>query len=212
MKYSIYVMGIMVAFVSFIGFVVENLWLAFTKGYINNRNMNLPFLLGYGLAIIAIYLLFGTPNEMVFFTKYEFKAIPILKYFIYFLLVMICVSVGEIIIGTATEKLCNIEYWNYSDIPFHVTKYTSVPTSVGFATGITIFMNTVFIPFMDKINAMNPKLIKICAIVLTLLLVIDFVISYGKMIHTKKFYLKWKIGHFISFKNIKQHFSLWGVK
>lgn len=193
MKYNIYVIGIMMAFVSLIGFIVENLWLAFTKGYINNRNMYLPFLLGYGIAIVGIYLLFGTPNEMVFFMKYEFKVVPTLKYAVYFLLVMICVSIGEIVIGTVTEKLCHIEYWNYTEIPFHITKYTSVPTSVGFATGITIFMNTVFIPLMEKINTMNPKMVKVCAIVLMSLLVVDFLISYGKMVHTKKFHERWKV-------------------
>ena len=45
MKYTYYQLGIMAAVVSFLGFVVENIWLAMTKGYINNRNMNAPFLL-----------------------------------------------------------------------------------------------------------------------------------------------------------------------
>ena len=40
MKYTYYQLGIMAAVVSFLGFVVENIWLAMTKGYINNRNMN----------------------------------------------------------------------------------------------------------------------------------------------------------------------------
>ena len=52
MKYTYYQLGIMAAVVSFLGFVVENIWLAMTKGYINNRNMNAPFLLGYGLLIL----------------------------------------------------------------------------------------------------------------------------------------------------------------
>ena len=52
MEYNIYAIGIMTAIVSFLGFVVENIWLAISKGYINNRNMNTPFLLGYGLLIM----------------------------------------------------------------------------------------------------------------------------------------------------------------
>ena len=46
MKYTYYQLGIMAAVVSFLGFVVENIWLAMTKGYINNRNMNAPFFTG----------------------------------------------------------------------------------------------------------------------------------------------------------------------
>ena len=36
-----------IAFISFLGFCVENLWLAITKGYMDNRNMLFPFLFGY---------------------------------------------------------------------------------------------------------------------------------------------------------------------
>ena len=54
---DVYVLGMMVALISFLGFLVENLWLALTKGYINNRNMNAPFLLGYGMLVVAMYFL-----------------------------------------------------------------------------------------------------------------------------------------------------------
>lgn len=69
MKYTYYQLGIMAAVVSFLGFVVENIWLAMTKGYINNRNMNAPFLLGYGLLILFMYAVFGTPAALRMFAK-----------------------------------------------------------------------------------------------------------------------------------------------
>lgn len=59
MKYSIFELGIMAALISFLGFIVENVWLAATKGYINNRNMNAPFLLGYGLLVISLFFCGG---------------------------------------------------------------------------------------------------------------------------------------------------------
>ena len=49
--YDIYSLGIMVAVISFLGFCLENLWLAATKGFIDNRNMHLPFLMGYGVFV-----------------------------------------------------------------------------------------------------------------------------------------------------------------
>lgn len=64
MKYSIFDFGIMAAIISFLGFIVENIWLAVTKGYVNNRNMNAPFLLGYGLLVISLFFVLGTPEEM----------------------------------------------------------------------------------------------------------------------------------------------------
>lgn len=64
MKYDIYSLGIMVAVISFLGFSLENLWLSLTKGFIDNRNMNAPFLMGYGLLVVGMYLLLGTPENM----------------------------------------------------------------------------------------------------------------------------------------------------
>lgn len=35
------------------------------KGYMNNRNMNAPFLLGYGLVVLFLYFVLGTPANPV---------------------------------------------------------------------------------------------------------------------------------------------------
>ena len=65
MKYDIYSWIIMIAVISFLGFILENVWLAFTKGFIDNRNMGAPFLLGYGLFVVAIYFVIGTPQNFI---------------------------------------------------------------------------------------------------------------------------------------------------
>ena len=53
--------------VGLIGFCVENIWLAFSKGFMDNRSMCLPFLFGYGIAMIAVYVLFGQLHRPLFF-------------------------------------------------------------------------------------------------------------------------------------------------
>ena len=50
----------MVIIVSFAGFWIENIFTAYKKGIMTNRNMILPFLLGYGLSILGLYFAFGT--------------------------------------------------------------------------------------------------------------------------------------------------------
>ena len=40
-------LGMIVSVVSFLGFVVENIWLAAIKGYMDNRGVRFPFLIGY---------------------------------------------------------------------------------------------------------------------------------------------------------------------
>ncbi len=190
MEYDLYELGIMVALISLLGFMLENVWLAVTKGYMDNRNMNLPFLLGYGLAMAAVYLAFGIPSEMAFILPVE--APRWTKTLLYFLCVMLCVSVGELILGTVTEKLCRIEYWNYNWIPLHITKYTSLPTSTGFAALITIFMEYCFRPLMRAISSLDGWLLHVAGPVLIAALTTDFLYCYGRMMQTHSFYDRWR--------------------
>ena len=82
----------MAALVSLLGFLTENTWMLVRSGFIDNRNMNLPFLLGYGLAVVGMYLLIGTPKKGHFV--------------LYFTLVFLFVSLGEILLGFTVEKVC----------------------------------------------------------------------------------------------------------
>lgn len=193
MKYRIYELGIMVIVISFLGFAVENIWLLITKGYINNRNMNLPFLLGYGLLVLMMYICIGTPENFVFTKKIRKKFSKAAQYLIYFLCAMLIVSVAEIILGKIVERLCGIEYWNYSNIPLHITKYTSVPTSSAFAMLITFFMGVCFDPMMTLILKIDAGWIRIISVTLLFLLIADFLASFGIMIKKRDFYLKWKV-------------------
>lgn len=137
---KIYSLAFIAVLISFLGFVLENTWLAFTKGYVDNRNMSLPFLFGYGIAVTAIYIFFGVPDafELPFMSNVlKSKAA---KKILYFVLIFFCVGIGEILVGLSTEKLFGFFYWNYENIPLHITRYTSIPTTAGFSFIITFFM------------------------------------------------------------------------
>lgn len=175
--------------ISFLGFVTENLWLAFTKGYIDNRNMRLPFLPGYGVLVIGFYLLFGTPDKMSF----EFFENQQLNAFSYFLLASLTVSVGELLLGTFTEKFVRIIYWDYSWIPFHLTRYTSLPTSLGFATIIYLFMAYCFMPIMNLLSLIPAALLGPAAVILFAITCFDNLYCYAIMYRTHDFYCRWRI-------------------
>ena len=64
MKYGIFELMLAAVVISFVGFAIENTWLLLTKGYMDNRNMTLPFLLGYGVLMVDFYLMFGTPSDV----------------------------------------------------------------------------------------------------------------------------------------------------
>lgn len=176
MKY-VFSLFMMIALISFLGFTVENLWTAATKGYMDSKNMVLPFLLGYGLAVTAIFLLFGLPREMRFAAiklTFESDAASILCYFA---VIMLCICVGEIALGYAVEKTCGIIWWDYSDIPLHITKYTSIPTSAGFTVMIVFFMDKVFTPLFAFFSRQNTVVLGTVSVSLMVLMVVDFIRS-----------------------------------
>ncbi|MBP0956441.1 MAG: putative ABC transporter permease [Oscillospiraceae bacterium] len=189
--YDIYSLGIMIAFISFLGFTLENLWLAATKGFIDNRNMHLPFLMGYGLLVVGMYLLLGTPEHMTLPGHIIVNASKAEKFFIYFLCSMVIVTVGELILGHLVERLWGFEYWNYNRIPLHITKYTSIPTSIGFAAIITSFMGACFEPIMGVISMMNTDDIKPLSVMLIGVMAIDLAVSFMQMKKKRGLNVRW---------------------
>ena len=115
------------------------------------------------------------------------------RYLVYFLSAMLFVCVGEILLGALVEHFCGIEYWNYSKIPFHITKYTSIPTSAAFASMITLFMGKCFEPIMELIIRIDYKVLKVVSTVLVVFMLADFIASFSIMLRQKNFYLKWEL-------------------
>lgn len=182
MDYDLYTWFLMIVLASFLGFLLENAWCAVRHGYIDNRNMNLPFLLGYGLAIALIYMVLGVPGELSRTGR-----------ILYFILLVLIVSVGEIVLGTCVEKICGFHYWDYTALPFHLTCYTSLFTSLGFASVIFIFMDRVFSRIMNTLSDMSSPGIRFFSIAGITLLTADFLISFRQMYKTRGFYRHWEI-------------------
>lgn len=192
MKKRCYALCMIVAIVSFLGFLVENIWCALTKGYVDNRSMFFPFLIGYGIAIILIYLIFGTPDHLRFL-GYRFAIdSKMARILIYLGGVMICVSIGEILLGTLVEQVCGFQWWNYSKIPLHITQYTSIPTSFAFGAMITVFMNFCFEPLIAFFESWNDMVLKVTAITLMAIMVGDFLYAAYKMFQTKGTLIRWR--------------------
>lgn len=195
--------------VSFLGFCVENIFISINHGFIDNRNMMLPFLLGYGFAVLAYYILFGTPQKPLFFGN-EISISSTFNSTAYcFVISFIGVCIGEILLGHLTEWCCDIIWWDYSQIPMHITRYTSVPTSFGFATLITIFMKYLFNPLLSTFSKINPTILAILSTTLLLLLSLDMLNSAFYMLKNHNTLRIWrldidKITHFMT-RHTKLH-------
>ncbi|MDD5863852.1 MAG: putative ABC transporter permease [Firmicutes bacterium] len=192
---EVYALTMVMAVVSFLGFSVENVWLALTKGYMDNRNMCFPFLIGYGMAIVAIYLLFGTPSDMhILGWRVPIKS-KWLRRALYFTLMVVCVCLGEIVLGTAVEKICHFYWWDYSRLPLHITRYTSLPTSAGFGMLILVFMDRFFLPLYRWFLSWEPRRLKRAAVALAMLMLGDYLynalLMYVKEGGTQRW--KWSI-------------------
>lgn len=193
MNYDLYTMCIMTAVIAFLGFCLENAWLAVTKGYMDNRGMRAPFLLGYGGLVMGMYLLLGTPSDMVIAGSYEVRLDPEKENICYFLCTFLIVSIGEIILGTAVKKFCGMDYWDYTWIPMHITKYTSVPTSIGFGLIITNFMGKVFTPLMELLSTISHESAQGLAIALSAVMIMDFIGAFRTMRKTGEPLKLWQL-------------------
>lgn len=190
MKYGAMEYCVMIVLVSFLGFALENCWLILTHGYMDNRNMTLPFLVGYGLTIVGFYLVVGTPDNLRITEWFGVSIDRTTGFIIYFLISFVLISIGEILLGTFVEHKFGFEYWNYSFLPLNVTKYTSLPTSTGFALMLTLFMGYCFIPIMKRIKSM-PGAVKVIAVLLVALLLMDLFISFRTMYNNHSLNVRW---------------------
>lgn len=168
---------IMIIIVSLVGFCFEDIWMLIRYNLLDNRNMYLPFLIGYGLLIVIMYHLIGTPDKI--FNKYEFKK-P-MNYIIYILICFVIVSVEEIALGITIEHIYHFSYWNYTKIPLHITKYTSVLTSIGFSLAITLFMKYVYVPIENKVKNISKKIPILLVVLIITILSLDCLISFETM-------------------------------
>ena len=179
--------------VGLIGFCVENIWLAFSKGFMDNRNMCLPFLLGYGIAMLLVYILFGLPHRPLFFgTKVVIKS-SVRRYMYYYLMIVICICVGEILLGKTVEKICGFQWWNYSWIPLHITQYTSIPTSMGFSAIVFLFMRYCLELLMNLFLGLNEKTLVLMSLLFGIILSIDMVYNLYLIYKNGEGTVRWRI-------------------
>lgn len=190
---KIYSLLMIAIIISVGGFILENVFVSFTIGFIDNKNMFFPCLFAYGLGIVGMYLLFGMPQKPAIFGKaLNFKK-AWMGYVYYFIIAFVMVSVAEIVIGYGVEWTCDIIWWEYTTLPLHFTKYTSVPTSTAFAVIITLCVRYCFEPLLKFFSKFNSKAYKIITVVITIALLLDMVHSGIYMYENHNIFKIWRI-------------------
>ena len=191
--YSISAYAVMLTLVSFLGFLIENTWIVLTEGFVDNRNMNAPFLIGYGVIVLLIYRFMGTPEQLTGILQFARDWTRHGRISLYFLTSFLVVCSVEILTGYVVEKVCSLYYWSYEALPLHITRYTSLPTSVSFAFLIVFFMGIVYTPAMKWITRVDNRVLRVVSLLLVLLLVLDCGSCFLYMRNHRNFYYRWKI-------------------
>lgn len=187
-------MGICMIVVAFMGWVGENIFRCIVSEThtIDNRFMILPFIAPYGLAVFAAYYILGTPNKMRIFKKEIFrentKKDHILSYVFYSLTIFITIALGEIVVGTIYEAITGLTLWNYSNIPLHITKFTSIPTTSAITLIAVLLMRFAFEPFMNLMERkMNYKVALYISTILGSLIILDcLIMMFNFLVHGEK--------------------------
>lgn len=162
------------------GFLIENTATSISQGYIDSRYQRLPCILGYGIVIFIMYIVFGTPDKMRFFNKrlFENKQSKIAKHILYFLIVTAFIFLAEWGAGELFELLTGTVLWNYSNIPLHLGKYVCLPFTLAFGSGAYVLMAFIFTPFMHLLETKMPANIAlVICFVVGIPAIIDFLVT-----------------------------------
>ena len=146
-----------------------------------------------GEFFMGLYFAFGTPDAPMFFGNTLYFSSSFASILYYFTVCFLFVCIGEMILGSLTELLCGIIWWNYTDIPLHISKYTSIPTSLACASIITRYMKFFFNPLMQIFLASDVHLLSLLSIALISFLSFDFVHSGVYMFLNRKLLDIWSI-------------------
>lgn len=143
----LYLIGIMFAF---IGWIAENVSKIIIGGAFDSRFHLLPFIGIYAVIPFSFHIALGNPDSLAPFGKRLFKENSrksrIISNIVCYVSICAAVFLGELIVGNAWDILFGVKLWNYSNLPLHLTRYTSVVSTFGFGTGAYLLFKFMCIP------------------------------------------------------------------
>ena len=165
---------LMIMLFSFMGCIMETIVCAIPNGIIYDCGfLTLPFCPIYGICIILIFLLLGTPKKKRGVLK-NFSS-PSIKNILYLTFSFIIPTVAELIIGVFADKVLGVRLWHYYDYPLNFYGYICLPVSLAWTVMIPLFMRFVFTPIEKLYLRIPDKAARISAYILGTLMAVDFI-------------------------------------
>lgn len=171
MDYTLFNLFVYFMFYSIAGWVLESVYRSFCeKRFVNTGFLNGPFCPIYGIGTII----------MLLFLK-DFQKNVILLFIISFLML----SAWEYVVGVLLEKIFKTRYWDYSDHKINIKGRVCLFNSVCWGIIGVLFIKYIH-PFIEKkMELVNPFILKNVVLVITILFVIDTIISIVSTINIK---------------------------
>lgn len=180
---------------AFLGWWVENLFRLIAAGVFDSRHQLLPFIPVYAAGFFAIYALLGTPSGMRIGGK---RVLPgtgrkrgALRGALYAATLFSLILISEMATGLFFEKAFGIKGWNYTSIPLHITRYTSVPTAAAFTAGIFLLMRFAFFSAVRLVDRIPDAPAAATAAAGGILLAADWLVMLSVAAATGKFPQYW---------------------
>lgn len=168
----IYQLILMFFIYSFGGWIVE---VIFTRIFETHKFVNRGFLTG---PICPIYG-FGAIFVVIFLTKY--MSSPIVLYF----MSIVIASILEYTTSYIMEKVFKNRWWDYSQYKYNINGRICLETMIPFGF-LALFMMYILNPFiLSTLDTMPDNVIKYSAITLSILTIIDIILSFNIIITLK---------------------------
>ncbi len=166
--------------VSFLGWLMETVFAALPDGRFYDRGfLTLPFCPIYGLSVLAVFFLLGTPREggLLFKRVHRFA----LRLPLYFLLAVLIPTAAELVTGRFFVGQYGRRLWNYGGYSLsfgggHICLWFSLLWGVL----ITLFMWFVFPALRRLVARLSSPAARLLAVLLVLALATDALLNFGR--------------------------------
>lgn len=163
MEYTIFNLWTYFIIYSIAGWVLESVFRSFCeKRLLNTGFLNGPFCPIYGIGSIIMFLFLEVFRDNIV---------------LLFLVSFFILSVWEYIVGVLLEKIFKTKYWDYSDHTINIKGRVCLFNSICWGILGVLFIRYIH-PFVEQsIELFNPFIVKYAVFIITILFVIDTIVS-----------------------------------
>lgn len=162
----------------FIGWIWETCYVSIcTRKFCNRGFMTGPFLPIYGFGTMAILLV----------------TIPVQKnLFLIFIIGMCAATILEYVTGVVMESIFKVRYWDYSKHKFNLNGHICLSSSIAWGGSSILLTKGIHVPVVRMINSIPEWLQEILAVVLSIIVSVDFAYSVRDALDIKEILMNMK--------------------